>query len=536
MIKLFFRLSFFVFVPLLFLILSSSYSPIAAINHNFVHNRIVEAYKGTFYLIEQKLNVLPPSQWPEKFPEITADFAYHIELLPADGTVEDYQGDLSKLKPNEYVSVFVGEGDLNGIIKHLYDGQWYLYMELDSKEEQAVLEAVAGTHSLLMELLNSTPKEEWRSALKSIQPNFGYELDLITQQELSDLSDLSDAKKRQLQDIRVTWRDTEEDTTYLYMTAPDNESILVAGPILLPGSSLTALLFIILVIVSCVSFGILSFIYPLWRDLNKLAHSSAKFGEGHLTQRAKIGRFSSIRQVATTFNTMADQIEKMVKGQRDLTNAIAHDLRTPLSRLSFAFEMLRSENISEDEKKRYEKSITSGIHTLDNLINQILALSRYSRATDITHFGHHPLGQLILSEIDFQSDEHPSHVFQGNVSKELQDTEVFVDQKAMLRALNNLITNALRYGNSMVAVDFKLHDEHFYLSVEDDGLGIPEKDRQRVFLPFKQLDNEQRESAKGHGLGLAIVQQIADWHDGEAYIESSSLGGAKITIKWPIKR
>ena len=104
----------------------------------------------------------------------------------------------------------------------------------------------------------------------------------------------------------------------------------------------------------------------------------------------------------------------------------------------------------------------------------------------------------------------------------------------MIRALNNLLSNACRYARSQIDITLTTKNTTCLLTVEDDGPGIPTQDQQRLFQPFAQQENKARDNSCGHGLGLAIVQQIACWHKGEAKITDSALGGVKFTLSWPL--
>jgi len=125
--------------------------------------------------------------------------------------------------------------------------------------------------------------------------------------------------------------------------------------------------------------------------------------------------------------------------------------------------------------------------------------------------------------------------FELDISPELLDKELFIDKRAILRAINNLLVNAVHYSNKKLSVAFLIQESRYVLSVEDDGPGIPKSEWENVFLPFKQLGNEQRETSKGHGLGLAIVKQIMEWHKGSVVLDKSDLGGARFEISWPIE-
>jgi two-component system sensor histidine kinase RstB len=112
------------------------------------------------------------------------------------------------------------------------------------------------------------------------------------------------------------------------------------------------------------------------------------------------------------------------------------------------------------------------------------------------------------------------------------DEWVNADAHHLHRALQNLILNASKYANSTIAITFTEDEERWQVDIEDDGRGIPEEDRDKVFIPFQRLDNSRTRASGGYGLGLAIVQRIAFWHGGAVLIEGSELGGAKFSFIW----
>ncbi len=530
MIKVFLRLWILIFIPLAYLAFSSSYNPIKAINMWALHDRVSETFKGTFYLIEEQLSGIPEAQWANQVTKIAEQFEYELRLISVDTDVDsDSEIDLSALGNNDFI-IFSDGNDGDVVLKRVPNSDWFIYIMLDESEDQETFNQASGTFNLLIAQFENTEQAQWPTIINELQTHFGFDLSLSTFEDLS----LPLAKFKQLETLGKTWITDDNQETHIYQQLPNSLQVLKAGPIPLPGELLPITIILISIFVMGISLGILLFVAPLWRDLSKLTKAATQFGSGHLNQRNKINKRSVVAQLANSFNVMANQIETMVKGQRELTNAIAHDLRTPLSRLSFAFEMLQSDDVSEDEKQRYEAAIASGIDTLDHLIQQILALSRYSRATDITHFGEYTLAHHIREEINQHQIEYADLVFELGVDPQLSDIALFVDQRAMMRALNNLLSNAVRYAERTIRVSLTKVEAYYSLTVEDDGSGIAMEDRDRVFLPFKQLDNEQREITKEHGLGLAIVQQIAEWHHGSAMLDESSLGGARFTIRWPI--
>ena len=101
------------------------------------------------------------------------------------------------------------------------------------------------------------------------------------------------------------------------------------------------------------------------------------------------------------------------------------------------------------------------------------------------------------------------------------------------RALQNLVSNAMRHAETRVRVSYYLQGEQCRVDVEDDGPGVPEADWERVFTPFLRLDDSRTRASGGHGLGLSIVRRIIYWHGGRSQVGHSNLGGARFSLVWP---
>ena len=101
-------------------------------------------------------------------------------------------------------------------------------------------------------------------------------------------------------------------------------------------------------------------------------------------------------------------------------------------------------------------------------------------------------------------------------------------------AVTNLLRNALKYTTSQIVVSAEVVDDYIRIHVDDDGIGIPPEERQRVFFAFTRLDRSRDRATGGYGLGLAIVRLVLEQHGGTASAEESPLGGARFTISWPL--
>ncbi|OZB29787.1 MAG: two-component sensor histidine kinase, partial [Pseudomonas sp. 34-62-33] len=111
---------------------------------------------------------------------------------------------------------------------------------------------------------------------------------------------------------------------------------------------------------------------------------------------------------------------------------------------------------------------------------------------------------------------------------------VEAEPRYLHRALQNLVSNAMRYAEGKVLISCQVGYKRCRIDVEDDGPGVPEEAWERLFSPFLRLDDSRTRASGGHGLGLSIVRRIIYWHGGRAQIgRSDSLGGARFSLVWP---
>ena len=169
------------------------------------------------------------------------------------------------------------------------------------------------------------------------------------------------------------------------------------------------------------------------------------------------------------------------------------------------------------------------------MINQTLVLSRYNRITDIRHFSYCHFADNLVAEAEHFQLENPQLTLRVSVLDSLRQQTIFVDNRALLRAVKNLLSNAARFAQQEIHLSLNESDGQLFLVVEDDGPGIAPDDIERIFEPFTQVNNQERNSEKGHGLGLAIVKQITRWHQGKVRVKvnGSALGGACFELQWP---
>lgn len=281
---------------------------------------------------------------------------------------------------------------------------------------------------------------------------------------------------------------------------------------------------------AAIALVIMTWLWPLTRDLRQLELSTSTFGDRNWVFSARSGVRSPVRPLAEAFRRMAARIESLVASQKDLSNAMSHEIKTPLARMRFELEMARTATASSD-LARHLSNINIDIAELDAFVTATLDYAILERAEVALNMGAHDLTLMLPSVAEsVRRDSRDDLIVRAEVSSSA--TAVPCDAHLMETVLRNLLYNATRYARRQIRVTFFIRPDGVYdLRVEDDGPGIPEADRERIFDSFVQLESPGGQK-KGYGLGLAIVKRIVEWHGGKVSVTRSMLGGAGLVVTW----
>ena len=250
------------------------------------------------------------------------------------------------------------------------------------------------------------------------------------------------------------------------------------------------------------------------KPINQLRHSAHRIAEGELSHRVPVKRKDEIGELAHAFNHMADRIEKMIRGGKELTAYISHELRTPLTRIRIAEEMVREklERRNCRDLDRYLNDIREDIEELDVLIGRILTLSKLDMKE--TPLSLHPVSpadllKSLLGRLQPAADQKGI-----TVTTDLSFAPTLLgDQDTLQTALSNILENAVKHSPSggRLSVKTKQGEGAMEIIVINTAPRIPEKDLDKIFEPFHRLGTG---GEAGFGLGLAIVKKIIEAHKG----------------------
>lgn len=281
-----------------------------------------------------------------------------------------------------------------------------------------------------------------------------------------------------------------------------------------------------------IALALMAWLWPLTRDLRTLELAVARFGDRNWAFDANIRPHSQIFPLADTFQRMAHRIDELIASHKDMSNAVAHEIKTPLARMQFELEMARQAG-SPEEAKKWIDGVENDTNVINDLITATLNYAILERAGVSINLSGHDFRALLPAIVDSAARDAPPGV-PATVEMHGDVSQVICDVQLLDAVIRNLVSNAVRYAKSQVQVRFGSQSGYWLLTVDDDGTGIRESERRRVFDPFVQLD-QSAANKTGFGLGLAIVRRIMEWHKGAAVALDSPLGGARLEIRWPTR-
>lgn len=316
---------------------------------------------------------------------------------------------------------------------------------------------------------------------------------------------------------------------------PGTERVLVMGPLyIFDWMPVQLIIMVVIAVLSIITVAAYFLIHPLERKLKKMELAVRRIRGGDLSARAQVQGSDEVSQLAHAFNGMAEHTQRLLDSQREMTRAVSHELRTPVARLRFGMEMMAD---TDDSERRFDQLqlMDQDVEQLNQLIDEILTYAKLEQGTPSLKFETMELASLL------QRVGHETIALNTGkqivVAEDGADVRIEAELRYLHRVLQNLAGNAVRYARSQVRLSGGIKGNWAWMRVEDDGSGIPEKDRERIFEPFARLDDSRTRTSGGYGLGLSIVQRIAFWHGGMVEVgQSPELGGARFTFRWPVRQ
>lgn len=489
-------------------------------------------YRGTFDLLDAAIAKTEETNFQAVLHELKNRFRTHLRLekrqgldLPAKGlTILDsgaiYLHDLGISSSLYRTSIYPGL-------------VWSIPIAKTATDQQ--IDAVAGTLILIKERLSSEEPHNLRLAMEEIQSSYDVPLNL---NQLADF-DIEYDDKLVLKTGQIVVKNPQESGERFLIQLDNSDLILQFGPIVYPKSLESRYWQLAIIFATIALLGIFLWIWPLCRDLQRLRRASLEIGSGSLGTRVRSHPASLIRPVLDGFNRMAVRTESMVESQRELTNAVSHEFRTPLARMMFDLQMAKDAD-NQTDRSRHLDSLNDNIGQMNSLVDELLTYAQQERADtalDLDTIATEDIKDWLSAQVVRAKCIHETacRIDINFIAQSTDQQSLQFSPRLMAHALSNALQNALRFARGNVIVQLQQHENEWILSVEDDGIGIPDDKHERMFEPFTRIDESRERGSGGFGLGLSIVRKIAQWHQGDAYLKPcETLSGTRVEIRWPV--
>ena len=350
----------------------------------------------------------------------------------------------------------------------------------------------------------------------------------VVLQDVKD-SPLPRALIKQMNNAEPVVLETIDNMAYHYLLPAKEQILILRTPMLSPKNSYsvtqyiwTAAFYLILISI------FLLWAYPLVKQLMALRLAAKSFGEGKLDERISPSSISYIRDIELEFNQMAKRIDSLVSDVKMLSTAVSHDLRTPLARIRFGIDTIQEVH-DKTLRNELEQQLSDDVDEMTSLVETLLRYARLDQ--NMLKIKKEPvdLAMLIHKCISRKQSDNLTLQFLNKHD----NNSILADSKYIEMVVNNLIQNAINYGRGKVLIELDYHNNTAKIHISDNGDGIPLALRKEVIKPFFRAENRMN-NIKGHGIGLAIVTRILDWHIGKLVISNATeLSGSKFTITLP---
>ena len=289
--------------------------------------------------------------------------------------------------------------------------------------------------------------------------------------------------------------------------------------------------------------GVGAFLTARWiaRPLSRLSRMAISLGQGDLRARSEFTRNDEVGEVARAFDEMAERIQRLLQTEKELLANVAHELRTPLSRIRVALE-IAGEGDAEAARASLAE-IAVDLAELEELINDVLTAARFELVDGIAPSSGFPLHLQELSpqtiaerSADLFRSRHPNRLF----SRHFEPSSGVIDADPVLlrRVIDNLLENAHKYSPELdTEISLTLTEQRgrACFAVRDQGMGISSEDLPRVFTAFFRGERSRSRGTGGVGLGLTLAKRIIEAHGGSIEVESTVGQGSLFRAYLPLR-
>ena len=273
----------------------------------------------------------------------------------------------------------------------------------------------------------------------------------------------------------------------------------------------------------------------LTQPIVSLSRTMRQMGKGDLSVRAPVRGSGELRELAETYNTMADQLENLDNARNQFVSNASHELKTPLATMKIMLEtIVYQPDMPTEIRQEFLQDMNHEIDRLTGIITDLLTLTRMDNSSDRMKLENVNMSELTEQTVRLlrTAAERKQQTLSEEIAPDLHMTG---DRSKLNQILYNLIDNAMKYtpDNGRILVRLSAEGDRILWQVRDNGIGIPAEDREHIFDRFYRVDKARSRETGGTGLGLSIVRQLVGMHGGTITVESEPGKGSVFTVSLP---
>jgi signal transduction histidine kinase len=290
-----------------------------------------------------------------------------------------------------------------------------------------------------------------------------------------------------------------------------------------PGVAHVWLLVLFLLVIFGVVLSTQRILQGLLRPLRVLNEGVIRLGEGDLGVTVPRTTNDEFASLTDAFNRMAGNVRDMVGARDQLLIDVSHELRSPLTRMKVALELMTA--------GAQRAQLSSDVAEMERMISGLLELERLRAGRGVTLVRQDVLP--IVRDVVASFEDRPPGV---EFSTDDLEMVIDVDAEQLRTVMRNLLENAVKYSlpdSRAIRVTAERRDGRGMLRVTDDGAGVPSEDRERIFEPFFRVDRSRSRESGGYGLGLSICRRVMEAHGGQITVEAAKGRGTSFVLSFP---
>jgi two-component system osmolarity sensor histidine kinase EnvZ len=401
-----------------------------------------------------------------------------------------------------------------------FDSLWF-------KTHKALVRITAGEINAFLVLYPEFEKKNQTDKLiktysekNGIQISFKTEIKKLPSQDVTKWYSLYDQIIKEEFTKKLTdpfWHNVRFDSDYVQIFILNNNQII---EFLIPKSNIrskSGRIFALWITIPSLIFLLISIIFlrNQLKPIILLSQAAKRFGKGQYDSDFKVSGALEIRQASYEFERMKKRILKHISQRTAMLSGISHDLKTPLTRLKLQIELLN--------KNQKLNSLKEEITEMEKMINEYLDFASNQYSQPVENFN---IIQLIQNLIDKS--------FKKNIKMKSPKNLIFSGRKNLIRrCIANIINNSQKYSENIL-ITCKKMKKIIKIDIDDDGPGIADEHKEKVFRPFYRVDKSRSLKDSNVGLGLSIVEDIVNYHGGNVKLLNNPNGkGLRVSLSFP---